>query len=168
MAENADPVIFTQEIDKGLQYARAYVQNAIDEADSLANSIEEVRVNLEEYFPTSEQVANLQEVEESVRRVTDELACLDWPSGIAAEEHPTAVTVTAIPIVSRGKRKGQPKRLTPAQERRIQADAVADWVQFAIQSLADYEAGPILSDEQKEELSGIYQALSDIDCEMGV
>lgn len=50
----------------------------------------------------------MRQAEESARKAADELEFLDWPADIEPEENPPPVTVDTVPLVTRGKRKGQP------------------------------------------------------------
>lgn len=108
----------------------------------------------------------MRQAEESTRKAADELEFLDWPADIEPEENPPPVTVDTVPLVTRGKRKGQPKRLTARQYRQVQINAFHDWINAAPRCLDQNGDFTGISEEQTDSLDKFYAILRDSDPEI--
>ena len=108
---NASELQIPAQVAECFSDARAYVGKAIDELSDLVSNMEDARDNLQDHFAGSEQVEALEIGIDSVDELVSSLDQLDWPGDIPASELPPPVQVASAPLVTRGSRKGSPKRL---------------------------------------------------------
>ena len=101
----------------------------------------------------------MRQAEENAREAADELESLDWPTDIAPEANPSPATVATVPLVTRGKRKGQPKPLTAGQYQQVQINAFHDWPNAARHCLDRNDDFTGLSEEQTDSLDEFYATL---------
>ena len=136
---NASELQIPAQVAECFSDARAYVGKAIDELSDLVSNMEDARDNLQDHFAGSEQVEALEIGIDSVDELVSSLDQLDWPGDIPASELPPPVQVASAPLVTRGSRKGSPKRLSVRQQRQLTLDVVSDWLTAANDALAELD-----------------------------
>ena len=144
-----------EQMQKGVSIAKAYTQESLTLLEDLEQEFEELAESVEENFPGTEWAESLTEAASRVTDAKDDLEQLDWPDGIEAHEYPPEVEVASVPLVTRGPRKGLPKKVSEAEERRVRVQASADYLAFAVSTLELLD--------QTDEVSEVLQALGGVD-----
>lgn len=116
-----------------------YQSDAYSVLEELHGDIEEAKGNLEEHFSGSEQIDRMEEQIDALDRLMSDMDNFDFDEQEVEEpEQKPTLALPETPLVTRGSRRGMPKRLSTREYRELELSKAETYVEKMKELLEDY------------------------------